>query len=104
MTHLIDQKYSSLETSNIRKHMFNYGQIGIGHILPEIITVHLSQFHLELTAREMISFIHLFLLIIGDLVPSDNDVRLFIFLNLLEIIEIILSFENSYDVAQSFNC
>lgn len=99
ITHLIDQKYFSLQTLNIRKHMFNYGEIEIGNISPEITSAHLSKFHLKMTAREMMCFMHFFPLMVGDLVPSDDEVWLFL-LNLMGIIEILLAFEISHDLAE----
>ena len=43
-----------------------------------------------MTAKEMMTFLHFFSLMIGDLVPDDDPVWLF-FLNFLEIVDILLS-------------
>lgn len=99
ITYLINQNYFSIETLNIRKHMFNYGEIEIGNISPEITAVHLSKFRLKMTAREVMTFMHLFTLMVGDLVPHDDEVWKFL-LNLIKIIEILLAFEISYDLAE----
>lgn len=97
--YFIPQQYLTLESLNIRKHMFNYGEIEIDHISPEITHSHLNKFHLKMTAREMMCFVHLFPLMIGDLIPEDDEVWLFM-LGLLEIIDILLSFEISRDLVE----
>lgn len=96
---LIDKNYFSLYTLNVRKQMFNYGKIEIGNLSPGISDNNLSKFHLKMTAREMMSFVHLFPLMVGDLVPSDDEVWLFL-LQFLEIIEILMSFEISRDLTE----
>lgn len=95
ITHCIKTGYFSLDTLNIRKGMFNYGEIEIDNLSPSIEIENLNKFHLKMTAREMMSFIHLFSLMVGDLVPEDDHVWLF-FLDLLEIIDILLSYEISH--------
>lgn len=94
ITHLINSKYFSLQKLNVRKQMFHYGELEIGNFSPEITEAHLAKFHLKMTAREMMTFIHLFPLMVGDLVPEDDDVWLFL-LDLIEIINILLSYEIS---------
>lgn len=85
-------KYFSLDTLNSRKKLFSYGSIEIGNISSQIKPEHLKKFHLKMNAREVMNFVHFFPLIIGDLVPNDDEVWLF-FLNLLEIIDMLLSFQ-----------
>lgn len=97
--HLIDNKYFSLDSLNDRKHMFNYGSIEIDHISPDITKAHLDSNHLKMTAREMMSFIHLFPLMVGDLVPEDDHVWLFM-LTFFEIIEILISSEISCNLVE----
>lgn len=99
INHLMNSKYFSLKTLNARKQMFNYGEIEVGNVSPEITEAHLAKFHLKMTAREMMCFMHLFSLMVGDLVPQDDHVWLF-FLNLLEIIDILLFFEISNVLAE----
>lgn len=96
---LIDMQYFSLNILNDRKLMFNYGDIEIDHISPAITQSNLANFHLKMTAREMMTFIHLFPLMIGDFVPKDDEVWLFL-LNLLEIIDTLLSYEIPRDLAE----
>lgn len=96
---LIDMNYFDLKKLNDSKKSFYYGEIEIGNISPPITANNLQSFHLKMTAREMMSFVHLFPMMVGDLVPQDDDVWLF-FLNLLEIIEILLFSEISRDLAE----
>lgn len=96
---LIESQYFDLNKLNDRKKSFNYGEIEIGNISPAITKSNLDNFHLKMTAREMMSFVHLFPLMIGDYVPDDDEVWLFL-LNLLEIIDILLFFEISRDLAE----
>ncbi|XP_055626455.1 uncharacterized protein LOC129768690 [Toxorhynchites rutilus septentrionalis] len=106
MCHIINyfiiNRYFTLKTLNTRKHVFNYGDMEIDNISSEIKQAHLSKFRLKMTAREMMTFIHLFTLMIGDLIPEGNEVWLF-FLNLVDIIEILLSFEIPYEKAEELN-
>jgi len=87
-------KIFSLDLLNYRKQNFNYGSIEIGNILPIIKPTHLNNFHLKMSAREMMTFVYYFPLMVGDLVPEDDNVWLF-FLNFLEIIQNLLSSQMS---------
>lgn len=95
----IEMGYFDLNKLNDRKLAFNYGAIEIGNISPAITQKHLESCHLKMTAREMMSFVHLFSLIVGDLVPHDDEVWIF-FLNFLEIIEVLLCYEIPRDLAE----
>jgi len=86
-------KIFSLHTLNLRKQNFNYGSIEIGNASPLIKLIHIQKFHLKMTAREMMTFVHFFSLMIGDIVPKDDPVWAF-FKNFLEIIDILLSNHN----------
>ncbi|KAF0764466.1 zinc finger MYM-type protein 1-like [Aphis craccivora] len=81
----------SLDTLNKRKTNFNYGSIETGNISPEISVNHLNKYHLKMSAREMMSFIHFFSIMVGDLIPDDDEVWKF-FLVLLKIIDLLLSY------------
>jgi len=61
----------SLDTLNLRKQNINYGCIEIGNISPPIKLNDIKKIPLKMTAREMMTFIHFFSLMIGDLVPDD---------------------------------
>lgn len=99
INHFISMQYFSLQTLNTRKHMFNYGDIEIGNISPEITEANINKRHLKMTAREMMCFLRLFTLMVGDLVPEDDEVWL-LYLNLLDIMDIIESFEISLELAE----
>lgn len=92
LTHFIDTaKLFSLETLNSRKMNFNYGPIEVGNISPPIKIVHLKKRHLKMSAREVMTFVHFLPLMIGDLIP-ENDEFWALFLILLQIIDILLSY------------
>jgi len=82
----------SLSTLNIRKTNFNYGPIEIGNVSPEITEMHLNKFRLKMSAREMMTFVHFFSIMIGDLIPENDEVWNF-FLTLIKIVDILLSFQ-----------
>lgn len=86
-------KIFSLETLNVRKQNFNYGCIETGNYSKPIALNHLNRYHLKMTASEMKNFVHFFPLIIGDLIPENDDVWNF-FLTLLKIIDLLL--QNSF--------
>lgn len=95
--YISEVKIISLETLNNRKQNFNYGTIEIGNNSHPIEKHHLLNFHLKMSAREMMCFINFLPLIIGDLIPNNDDVWLF-FLNFLEIIEILMSHKLTQDL------
>ncbi|CAH1105247.1 unnamed protein product [Psylliodes chrysocephalus] len=78
------------EEVNIRKQCFDYGRTEIGNISPEIEKHHLHKYHLKMSAREMMCFVHFFPLILGDLVPENHEIWIFL-IEFIEIIDIILS-------------
>ncbi|KAE9522305.1 hypothetical protein AGLY_017296 [Aphis glycines] len=82
--------FFTLDVLNFRKQHFNYGSIEFGNISPPIKMSHLKKLHLNMSAREMMTFVYFFSLMVGDLVPEDDEVWKF-FLIVLEIIEILLS-------------
>jgi len=97
MCHIINYytetlKILTLDTLNFRKQHFNYGELEQQNLSLPIEKHHLSKFHLKMSARQMMCFIHFFPLMIGDLIPVDDEIWIF-FLNFLEIIEILLSHE-----------
>lgn len=84
-------KLFSLQNLNDRKNMFNYGSLEVGNSSPEILSNHLESSRLKMSAREMWTFVHFFSLMVGDLVPTDDEVWSF-YLHLLKIIDILLSY------------
>lgn len=85
-------KLFSLEKLNNRKTTFHYGPIEVGNISPEITLLHLQNNHLKMSAREVMTFIHFFPLMIGDLIPEDDEVWNFVII-LLKIVELLLSYK-----------
>lgn len=85
-------KYFDLKTLNSRKQNFNYGVYEVGNTSPDIKIQHLIKKHLKMSAREMMTFAHFFTLMVGDLVPDDDEIWQFT-LCLIVIIDILLSFE-----------
>ncbi|CAH1114429.1 unnamed protein product [Psylliodes chrysocephalus] len=92
--YITDLKLFTLDTLNIRKNTCNYGPIEIGNMSPPITMEHLTKRRLKMSARQMMTFVHFFSFIIGDLIPKDDEVWNF-FLCLLKIIDILLSKEIS---------
>ncbi|XP_050535222.1 uncharacterized protein LOC126902220 [Daktulosphaira vitifoliae] len=84
----------TLDKLNNRKDIFNYGSLEAGNISPPILSTHIDSFRLKMSAREMWTFVHFFSLMVGDLVPEDDEVWLF-YLNFLKIIDILLSYSFS---------
>lgn len=101
MSHIIDylvnvKKFLSFKRLNVRKKMFNYGPIEITNISNDITPDHIKKFKLKMTASEMMSFVHHFPLMVGDLVPTHDEVWLF-FVSFLELIDLLMCFDLSED-------
>lgn len=84
----------SLSNLNKRKINFNYGPIEVGNISPEITENHLKKFHLKMSAKEMMTFVHFFSIMIGDLISENDEVWNF-YLTLIKIIDILISYNFS---------
>ncbi|XP_071057004.1 uncharacterized protein [Onthophagus taurus] len=83
------KKYFTLEILNYRKQMFNYGPTQIGNVSSPIRQNSIKTHNFKMTASEMKCFVHFILLMIGDLIPLEDEV--YEFLNLfVQIIDIIL--------------
>jgi len=59
------------------------------NVSPQIEKHHLHKFHLKMSARQIMCFVHVFTLIVGDLIPVNDEVWQF-FLSFLEIVKILL--------------
>lgn len=84
-------KLFTLEKLNSRKQNFNYGPIEIGNISEAIKSEHLKNRRFKMSSREMLSFVHNFTMMIGDLVSEDDEVWL-LFISFLKINDMLLSF------------
>lgn len=68
-------KLFSLENLNNRKATFNYDYMEVGNYSPLILDSHIKQFRLKISAREMWIFVHFFFsLVVGDLIPYEDEV------------------------------
>jgi len=84
-------KLFSLETFNNRKITFNYGPIEIGNISPPVTLLNLQKYHLKMSAREVMTFVHYFPIMIGDLIPENDEVWKFVLI-LIKIVDLLLSY------------
>lgn len=85
-------KLFSLETLNSRKTTFNYGPIEVDNISPPITLLNLQKYHLKMSAREMMTFVHFFPIMAGDLIPENDEVWNFILI-LIKIVDLLLSYK-----------
>lgn len=85
-------KLFSLETLNNRKTTINYGPLEISSISPPIIITHLQKYHLKMSPREIMTFVYFFPLIIGNLVPENDNVWNFM-LTLIKMVDLLLSYK-----------
>lgn len=95
MCHIIkylieDAKLITLDILNDNKRLFDYGPTEIDNLSGDIKTEHLKNRHLKMSAREMMSFVHHFPLLVGDYVPEGNEVWNF-FLLFLDMIDTLMS-------------
>lgn len=78
-----------LTTLNNRLKLFDYSVTELNNKSVCIKQEHLVRSKFKMSASEMLMFVHLFPLLVGDLVPSDDPVWQFLII-LLKIIQIIL--------------
>jgi len=89
LLHLIDQDYFSIDTLNDRVQYFDFG-LDSGNRISLITMDHLRKEKFKMSASEMYCFVRHLGLIIGDLVPEDNEFwRLYLLL--VQILDIIAS-------------
>ncbi|XP_067645288.1 uncharacterized protein [Eurosta solidaginis] len=89
LLNLIKDEVITLDIINSRKQFFQFGEIEIGNKSPPLEAGRLSNYNLKMSASEVACFIHFLPLMIGDLIPRDNEHWKF-FLILTQIIEYIL--------------
>jgi hypothetical protein len=93
LLHLISsEKLFSLEILNSRKQSLNLGQTEVGNVSPPIKMTHLQSSKLHMSAAEIWTFCHTLPLLVGDLVPVNNEYWKLICL-LIEIMDILLRVE-----------
>lgn len=86
---IFKQKYFSLSLFNARKRSFDYGPEDNKNKTVDVKIQHIMKKKLKMSASEMKCFLHFLPLIIGDLVPTDNNVWIFLQL-LLKLVETAL--------------
>lgn len=82
------KKYLSLETLNNRIFYFDYGPTESGNAVPHINREHLLAGKLRFSVTEMLCFVRYFGLIIGDLVPREDNCWL-LYVKLKSIVDIV---------------
>ncbi|XP_058981872.1 uncharacterized protein LOC101889627 isoform X1 [Musca domestica] len=85
---LINENIICLNTINSRKKLFTYGETEIGNTSAPLNLNRLTSCKLKMTASESACFVHFLPLMIGDLVPPDNQNWLLLLL-LLDIIDLL---------------
>jgi len=77
---------------NNRKTTFNHGTIEVGIISLPITLLNLEKHHLKMFAREEMTFVHFFPLMIEYLIPENDDVWNFVII-LLKIVELLMPYK-----------
>ncbi|XP_074112292.1 uncharacterized protein LOC141535999 [Cotesia typhae] len=83
-------KLFSLVELTHRIKLYDFGEFDIRNKPPEILVSHLKCGSLKMSAGEMLTFVRHFGIIMGHLIP-DEDIVYRLYLNILEILDIILS-------------
>lgn len=92
-------KFLNFDKLNSRKKNFEYGNKEIQNLSGAIERNHINKKKLKMSAREMLTFVQYFPLMVGDLIPLNDPVWCFI-LNLIEIIDILLRFKFNYSAIE----
>lgn len=91
LKYIIEEKaYITLNGFNEKKSLFDYGINDIGNISQPIEQKHIHNNKFNMSASEMRCFVNFFPLIIGELIPTEDEVWTFL-LKLIQIIDIIES-------------
>lgn len=83
------KKYFRLDELNRRKNMFVFGNLNSSNVPNDIKDINLSKSKVKMTANEVKTFITFLPLIIGDKIPTNDEVWLY-FCNLLKICHILM--------------
>lgn len=86
---IYEKKIFTLETFNYRKQMFQYGETEIGNVCPPVQKNHIKNSNFKMSAKQMKTFSHFVLLMIGDLVEPNDSVYNFLIL-FIKIIDCLL--------------
>lgn len=74
INYLINVKYFTLHRLNERIKFFKYSKVDAGSVMPQIKQEHLKKNLIIISASEMMSLTLYFGILVGDLVPEDDDV------------------------------
>lgn len=91
---IYEKKFFTLEAFNYRKQMFEYGPLLVGNVSREISENQLAKGNFKINASEMKTFLHVILLLVGDLINDDDPVFNFLLI-FIQIVDIVNS--DSFD-------
>lgn len=94
--------YFTLDFLNYRKQNFDYGSIEIGNMSLPIKLEHIKKNIIHMSARETWCFITFFPLIIGDLIPENDEVWKYV-ITLSKLVDILLLPRISEDLIVHLN-
>lgn len=92
------RKYFSLETLNFKMSVFDYSSVDLRNKPPLISENFRKKGKLSMSASEMLCFVKFFALLVGEYVPFDDPVWQ-LYINLREILDIVLAYSVSSEVA-----
>lgn len=93
---LIKDNVITLSIINFRKQFFQFGEADKGNNSNPLEYEKLKSFSLKMTASEVMSFVHFLPLMIGDLIPINNE-HWRLFTILLQIVDLVLKSQFSSD-------
>jgi len=86
--YFVTNKHFSLRVLNSRLRSFHYADSGISNAIPGITDNELADSKLNMSASEMENFIFIFSMLVGDLVPHEDEVWQ-LYLVLRKIIDLV---------------
>jgi hypothetical protein len=95
MAHILNylintKKYFNLDNINKRIQHFKFCEVDTGNPIPQIKADHIKKKHIIMSASEMLAFVSYFGILVGDLVPEDDECWQ-LYVNLHQILYILLS-------------
>jgi hypothetical protein len=78
MAHILNylintKKYFNLDNINKRIQHFKFCEVDTGNPIPQIRADHIKKKHIIMSASEMLAFVSYFGILVGDLVPEDDE-------------------------------
>lgn len=93
VSHFLKENFFSLDDLNNRKALFDFGLYEIGNISVDIQLNHLKKQKLKMTASQSLCFTIYFSIIIGDLIPRNDEVWDF-YITFLRLLDLLM--QNSF--------